>query len=195
MKTFALLPALALGAALCLSSCDKTGEKTPEQATADTAVLHGESDAMEMADNMGNPFDSLSMDLPEVNMPKRRGRDVEVRGNDRMSSYSLGENVLFKLDEATIQNNGEGNLEDIADNIKERFPSGKVRIYGFADSTGSKAYNKELSMKRAESVKQWLIGRGGITEDRITMQAMGEKNPITGASMKQDRRVVIAVTR
>ena len=68
---------------------------------------------------------------------------------------------------------------------------------GFADSRGDKSYNKELSEKRAEAVKNYLMNNGKIAADRVSVEPMGETMPVasnaTAAGRQENRRVEIAV--
>jgi hypothetical protein len=51
----------------------------------------------------------------------------------------------------------------------------KIHLIGFTDSRGKTDYNKRLSLKRAEFVKEALI-KQGISADQVDLTAMGEKN-------------------
>lgn len=53
----------------------------------------------------------------------------------------------------------------------------KVEIMGHTDSSGDEAYNKDLSLKRANAIKNHLIGMG-IAKDRITTYGYGEERPV-----------------
>ena len=56
-------------------------------------------------------------------------------------------------------------------------PSIKVEIQGHTDSKGKKSFNKKLSQKRAESVKNYLVKKG-INPERVKAVGYGEDQPI-----------------
>ena len=60
-------------------------------------------------------------------------------------------------------------------NYMEENPDSKVVITGYADkATGTAQFNKQISEKRANVVKDELINKYGISADRITAKAMGD---------------------
>ena len=68
-----------------------------------------------------------------------------------------------------------------------------ILIKGYTDARGTKAYNKRLSIKRANIVKKYLIELG-ISNNRIKVQGMGEDNPIATNNTKDGRRMNRRVT-
>jgi outer membrane protein OmpA-like peptidoglycan-associated protein len=130
----------------------------------------------------------------EIDLP-----EISVRGDDRYSVYGLEESVLFDTDKAEIKPTATRALSEIGGSIGRRYGSGKVRVMGFADSRGDKNYNKELSAKRAEAVRNWLTANASISADRISLEPMGETAPVasnaTAEGRKQNRRVEIAVIK
>jgi len=75
-------------------------------------------------------------------------------------------------------------------------PTMKIEIHGHTDSVGSDSYNQTLSEKRANAVKDYLIGKG-IDPNKLTVKGMGEKDPIasneTPEGRAQNRRVELNV--
>ena len=67
---------------------------------------------------------------------------------------------------------------------------------GHTDNVGSDVYNQKLSVKRAESVKAYLVSKG-IEKNRIYTEGKGEKQPVadnkTSAGRSKNRRVEIEV--
>ena len=67
---------------------------------------------------------------------------------------------------------------------------------GHTDSVGSDAYNQKLSVKRADSVKAYLVSKG-IEKNRVYTEGKGEKQPVadnkTAAGRSKNRRVEIEV--
>ncbi|MEN3028806.1 MAG: OmpA family protein [Aquificaceae bacterium] len=67
-------------------------------------------------------------------------------------------------------------LEEVVKTLKEN-PGVRVRIEGFTDHIGSKAYNDRLALKRAQAVKDYLV-RAGIPADRIEVVGFGKERYI-----------------
>jgi OOP family OmpA-OmpF porin len=61
--------------------------------------------------------------------------------------------------------------------VMQQNPDMTVEIQGYTDNIGSEKANKNVSQKRADSVKNYLVARG-ISTDRITTVGYGEENPI-----------------
>ena len=79
----------------------------------------------------------------------------------------------------------------------DEYPLATVVLTGYTDNRGSEKKNKELSKKRAESLKNKLMLLG-IDEHKIIIKAGGEQNPIadntTELGRAQNRRVEIKLT-
>lgn len=75
-------------------------------------------------------------------------------------------------------------------------PQTDVEIVGHTDSTGSVKYNKKLGLKRANSVKKWLV-KQGVDPKRILTSSKGESKPIatnkTKAGRAKNRRAVVVI--
>ena len=140
-------------------------------------------------------WDSVNFNAPAAAYPEITNHDIEVRGNGQYAIYSLGEDVLFASDKATIQPSAEDNLKQVAASIQQRYGSADIRIYGHTDSKGTPGYNMQLAQQRAEAVRSWLVGTGKITDSRITLHPVGENQPVasnaTAEGRKQNRRVEI----
>jgi len=102
----------------------------------------------------------------------------------------------FPTDSARIQPEFEGQLAAAADFI-EAHPGTHVTIEGHTDSIGSAAYNQQLSQRRADSVRDYLIENFGIEGDRLKAIGYGEERPMaennTPEGRIMNRRVVILI--
>lgn len=63
-------------------------------------------------------------------------------------------------------------------------PDGRLSIAAYADERGSQKYNKSLSERRAQSVKDFLVSKG-ISEDKIDLSAYGEDKPLDENTVNQ----------
>jgi outer membrane protein OmpA-like peptidoglycan-associated protein len=66
------------------------------------------------------------------------------------------------------------------------YPEARLEIRGHTDSQGPANFNLELSQKRAESVRQYLI-KGGIDPTRVTAIGIGEEEPMAPNSTPEGR--------
>src|SRR6185503_3007344 len=103
--------------------------------------------------------------------------------------------VLFDFDKSVIKPEGKSKLDDISNKAKGANLEVVIAI-GHADSVGSDAYNQRLSVRRAESVKAYLVSKG-IEANRVYTEGKGEKQPVADNKTKEgrakNRRVEIEV--
>ncbi len=83
--------------------------------------------------------------------------------------------AYFDFDESEIKPGAFDYLNEIADVLKTH-PDITVKVQGHTDSTGTKAYNDALSIRRAQAVKTYLTDRG-INEDRLIIEGFGQSKP------------------
>ncbi|SEF72449.1 OmpA family protein [Nitrosomonas ureae] len=94
--------------------------------------------------------------------------------------------ALFDFDSSKLKPNGIQSLNEFVTGI-EGVKYDLIIAVGYADRIGSDAYNKALSLRRAESVKSHLVSRG-IDPSLIFVDGKGEANPVTGNSCAGERR-------
>ena len=81
--------------------------------------------------------------------------------------------VFFTIGSAELSPREIMNLSYLAEQMKQ-FPNATYTVNGYADSaTGTPAFNKELSLKRAQAVKDALVKNYGIAADRLNIEAGG----------------------
>lgn len=85
-------------------------------------------------------------------------------------------NIQFEYDKAEIIEPAYEELNSLAA-ILQVYPGLSVDIAARADERGSNAYNDKLSMRRAQSVKDYLIGQG-VSASRLKVVALGETDPL-----------------
>lgn len=102
-------------------------------------------------------------------------------------------NITFASDQSSIRSDFFATLNSVAKVIAE-FDQTIVLVQGHTDSTGSDSYNDQLSVRRAESVGNYLASQG-VAVSRIDARGFGERQPIasndTASGREQNRRVEI----
>ena len=95
--------------------------------------------------------------------------------------------ILFDFDKAEIKPEYRTELRRVATYLANH-PDGKVKVEGHTDSVGSAEYNKELSQRRANSVKEYLIREFGVKENRLEARGYGEEEPVASNETEQGRQ-------
>ena len=126
---------------------------------------------------------------------QQRLSDMQARETERGVVLTLGD-VLFDFNEASLKPGGERAARRLADFLRE-YPERRIRVEGHTDSVGSQQYNLELSRRRAEAVKQAIVGHG-ISPSRIVTQGYGEAYPVASndneAGRQRNRRVEVVIS-
>ena len=121
------------------------------------------------------------------------GVDV-VRKGDNITLDMPG-NVTFAFDSYQLNPQFNAVLDKVAGTLVE-FDQTVIQIAGHTDSTGSHAYNMKLSEQRAQSVKNYLTGRG-VPAQRLHTIGAGPDHPVADNSTEdgraQNRRVEITI--
>jgi OOP family OmpA-OmpF porin len=102
------------------------------------------------------------------------------------AKITLAADVLFDFDKSVLKPEGRSKLDDLAGKIKGINLEVVIAI-GHTDSIGSDAYNQKLSVRRAESVKAYLVSRG-VEPNRIYTEGKGEKQPVASNKTKEGRQ-------
>jgi outer membrane protein OmpA-like peptidoglycan-associated protein len=105
--------------------------------------------------------------------------------------------LLFDYDQDTLRVEALASLEKLGTLIR-RNPQASFIIEGHSDSFGSDVYNLELSRRRADTVKAWLVTMMNIPPDRISARGFGKSRLIAPASgtieeQQINRRVEIVI--
>ncbi len=110
---------------------------------------------------------------------------------ERVRASALALPVQFAFDSAQILPAARSQLDALAEGIRMLPSVQQVVIEGHTDATGAKRYNEQLSQRRAQSVKGYLVARHGIDAARLRAIGLGEHAPLPGraAAAAENRRV------
>lgn len=105
------------------------------------------------------------------------------------------DDVLFEVDRAELKPGARRQLAQLAEALKS-YPDTEVSIEGHTDSTGTSAYNQDLSERRAAAVREFLLAQG-VSRARVDTLGLGEHQPVasnaTSAGRQQNRRVEVII--
>ncbi|MFA5141281.1 MAG: OmpA family protein, partial [Elusimicrobiota bacterium] len=105
--------------------------------------------------------------------------------------------VLFDTAKHDVKPEFHAEIQRVADFMKS-YPDTKAEIEGHTDNQGEADYNRGLSQRRADAVRQVLIDNFDIPADRLTAKGYGPDQPIadngTEEGRTRNRRVVAILT-
>ena len=194
-KTLTLIPILALAA------CATPGKRTAIGAGGGAAVgagvgalaggwkgaLIGAAAGGLVGGAVGNVLDKQAQELKEVAQNTKRTEDGIL--------VDLKSTLLFSTDSAVLKPEAVEQVAKLGE-IIAKYPQDRIRVQGHTDSTGSLAHNEELSLRRAQSVRDVLVSRG-VKSDQILVEGAGPSRPVsdnaTAAGRARNRRVELHI--
>jgi OOP family OmpA-OmpF porin len=150
----------------------------------------------DIIDDMDSDFFGIGFNYKFGSEPVVQEEVVETRPVTRIVEHEYPAQtatVQFGLESAELQDASafNGTVE-----LMNTYPQAQVEINGYSDTTGSEAYNQQLTEKRAQAVADHFQAEG-IAADRMTVKGMGEANPVasneTREGREQNRRVEVVV--
>ncbi|RME68940.1 MAG: cell envelope biogenesis protein OmpA [Alphaproteobacteria bacterium] len=136
------------------------------------------------------------MDSQEAKLRRQlQGTGVSVTRVGDNIVLNMPSNITFDVDRADVKPQFYDVLNSVALVLKE-FEKTYIDVVGHTDSTGSDAYNQDLSMHRAAAVANYLIAQN-VQGERFLIRGMGESAPIaandTAEGRALNRRVEITL--
>ena len=205
----------ALAAVLVLGACTTVDPYTQEEKTSNTAkgagigaaagalagiIIGGNRKGLLIGAGIGALTGAAVgnyMDKQEAELrAKLEGTGVRVvRTGDNITLVMPG-NITFATDSADITSNFYPVLNSVAI-VVDKYEKTYVDVIGHTDSTGRREYNQELSVRRAQSVADYLIAQT-VTPERIVVSGKGPDYPLapndTAEGRQLNRRVEIVLT-
>jgi len=122
-------------------------------------------------------------------------RVLPTTDTDRGLVVNMGD-VLFDTAKADLRVQAQIALAKLS-GIVLNYPSLRLAVQGYTDSTGTPEFNQTLSEKRADAVLQYLVSQG-LNSGSLSSQGLGESNPVadntTAQGRQKNRRVEIVVS-
>lgn len=130
--------------------------------------------------------ETTNAEISVVSRPRRslvqlRARELVIRRQ-----------VNFATDSADILPDSEQLLTEVADALLRHPEVTQIEIQGHTDNRGGAEHNLDLSQRRAEAVREWLV-RAGVGGERLQARGYGDTQPlvpnITAGNRARNRRV------
>jgi tetratricopeptide (TPR) repeat protein len=116
-------------------------------------------------------FDPVLKDIPLE--PVAPGKTMVLR------------NIFYETDQYQLKPSSGSELDRLLSFLKLN-KDVKIEVGGHTDNEGTEDYNRQLSMKRAESVAEYLSSRG-ISPERISYKGYGESKPVSSNETEEGR--------
>jgi outer membrane protein OmpA-like peptidoglycan-associated protein len=208
----------ALGNAAAASNSKTFAEH--EQTKTQQAIIENqqgklqktESQLAQERDTLAKERDSLAKQKQMTEEERQKRIEAEKKAQDAMDALSkslavkadtrgtvitLSGGVLFATGQATILPGAQAQLNQVADALKTQAEH-HFTIEGHTDNQGTDAINNDLSNRRANAVRDYLVVRG-VAAAAITTQGVGSTRPVadnkTTEGRAMNRRVEIVVDR
>lgn len=178
------------------------GESTRNQVVLQARAQQAES-AAQQAERRAQEANRQAEDANrETVVARERNENLEKelttlrpKETERGLVLTLGD-VLFDTAQNGLKPGAARTIQQLA-MFMEGHPDRKVLVEGHTDARGSDEYNVQLSERRADAVREALVGRG-VPADRIRTVGLGESYPVAGndtpAGMQTNRRVEIVIS-
>ena len=135
-------------------------------------------------------IDTVYIEAPVVEVKEERVEEVKQA---KPTFKPIDKDILFEFDKSIVKRESFAELESIINILNSR-PNMKISLKGHTDALGPDAYNIKLSKNRVAAVREFLLSNG-IEDNRILIEALGEKVPVaennSEAGRKKNRRVEV----
>jgi len=123
-----------------------------------------------------------------------KGKQLVVLTKDKLEILDA---VFFKTGSDVIETRSFTLLDNVARVLNAHPEVKRVRVEGHTDNQGNPEKNLDLSQRRANSVKKYLVEKGKVAEGRLTSTGFGDTKPIednkTAPGREKNRRVVFSI--
>jgi len=196
-----MLVAFALLAFFGIAQAQQKNVDNWSSGAGSTYVRSGADSTLCWRDNFWTPAtaaaecDGAPKAAPPAPAPKAAAPVAPVAPVATSSKVTLLADALFDFDKSTLKPEGIQKLDGLVQKLKGVTVE-VIIVVGFTDSVGTLAYNKKLSLRRAEAVKAYLV-KNGIEASRVYTEGKAFAEPVgdnkTAVGRALNRRSVIEV--
>jgi OOP family OmpA-OmpF porin len=105
--------------------------------------------------------------------------DVEVAAVIVERPITLQADAHFGFDQAKLTDEGKAKLDELTNVLGREVKDQNIEVVGYSDRIGPEEYNLGLSERRAQSVKDYLVGKG-LPASAIVTSGRGSADPVVG---------------
>jgi outer membrane protein OmpA-like peptidoglycan-associated protein len=186
----------AVGGAIGAVAGGVLGNRLDKKGSRTGGTIAGAVAGAAVGAGVGYALDSQQRAFEEELEKERAANEIEIeRVRDDLLKLTLDSEVSFDYNSAAIKPAFQQSLTKLA-NVLAKYDRNHVTVVGHTDSTGSDAYNQDLSVRRADSVITELRNRG-VPGGILAAEGRGEREPRadngTEAGRQLNRRVEILI--
>ena len=122
--------------------------------------------------NKNNPFSAAEFSVSSAS--------ENIKETETKTLIYFGSNSVEKLNSSEV----EAYLNEVAS--KAISSGSRIELVGHTDNIGSDASNLTIGMKRAETIKKYLVSKG-VSADKISTDSKGESQPVADNSTEEGR--------
>ena len=185
----------AIGAAVGAVAGAIIGGATADDGNSDREVITGAVLGAAAGAGVGYIMDQQEQEFRDALAAEQARSEIEIeRVREDLLKVTFDNEVTFDVDSARVKPAFQSSLDKVADTLVKY--GSDATVIGHTDSTGSESYNQDLSDRRANSVRIYLLERG-VASAQLSSYGKGELEPRadngTEAGRQLNRRVEILV--
>lgn len=113
---------------------------------------------------------------------------VEVEPVEVADTVRVELDVKFDFNKSDVKAGSQADIKRLADFMKQ-YPQTTTTVEGHTDAIGSDAYNRGLSERRANAVRDVLVQQHGIDSGRVSSVGYGESQPVADNASESGRAI------
>lgn len=134
------------------------------------------------------------MDNQERDLRNAMGQveSASIRRDQDILELTFKADAMFDTNSSVLKPAAYGELDRVCQ-VLNKYPQCRIRIEGHTDSVGAEDYNQQLSLRRADAVKNALVSKN-VDPGRLETAGMGEGMPVAGNDSEGGRQMNRRVT-